>query len=167
MPARPATTGLAGGVLLVALVATGSVLMPGPVVTLTTDAGDRIACRSVAEEETFALVFTHSMYGGEVRETFAIADQRLIRTAVTTENAAAAEYYAYDGQVEPDPDGFRVIVSPLPLDEVVIQLDRIGQQRLRFGDTEIALTEPGTEPTRAILKVASMPLIARVFWSSC
>ncbi len=168
MPSRPARSWLAGGVLLVALVAFGSLLMPGPVVTVTTDAGDRIVCRPVAEGRTFALVFTHSMYGGEVRETFAIADKGLIRTAVTTENAAAAEYYAYDGRVEPALDGFRVTVPPLQLDELVIQLDRIGQQRLRFEDTEIVLTEPGTEPTRAILDVTSMPMIARfVHGSTC
>jgi len=164
VPARPL---LAGGLTLAALLAFGIALAPGPVVTLTTGSGERIFCRSVAVSEPFALVFQHSVYGGEVREELKVQADRLLRTGMTTENAAAAEYYAYDGRVLPDADGFRVVVAPLPLDTLPVVLDRVGQHRLRFTDTEVAVTNPGDDPIRATLAVASSPLIARTLMAGC
>ncbi|MBA2276919.1 MAG: DUF1850 domain-containing protein [Chloroflexia bacterium] len=152
---------VANGLALAAILALGGALTPAPVVTLKAGTGGPNICRSVAVGETFLLVFRHSMYGGEVREEFQAEDGRLVRTGVKTEKAAAAEYYAYDGRVEPAPDGYRVIVPPATMDEVVIRLDRIGQHRLRFNDEELALTEPSSESVAATLRVESVPLFAR------
>jgi hypothetical protein len=164
MPRRTLVTGSSA---LIVVVLVGLALTPGPVVSMTTGPGERIFCRPVDVGEPFALVFQHSMYGGEVREEFKVQDDQLLRTGMTTENAAAAEYYAYDGRVLPDAAGYRVVVAPLPLDELPIVLDRVGQHRLRFADTEVALTEAGDAPLRAVLDVGSMPMIARVLKMNC
>ncbi len=152
---------VASGLALATMLVLGGALTPAPVVTLRADAGGPNICRTVVAGETFLLVFRHSMYGGEVREEFQVEGSRLLRTGVTAEKAAAAEYYAYDGRIEPVRDGYRVIVPPATMDEVVIRLDRVGQHRLRFNDEEVALTEPGSESVAATMRVESVPLFAR------
>ena len=141
--------------------------LPSPKIVATDlDTGVVVLCRPALEDLTLA--YTHSMYGGEVREVFVGGDDgRLRRLEMTTANAAAAEYYAYDGRVLLDADGFRVVVAPLTLDTLPVVLDRVGQHRLRFTDTEVALTEAGDEPVQATLDVGSTPFVARALTSTC
>ncbi len=113
--------------------------------------------------EPVTLVFRNSMFGGDVRERFEVAgDRSLLRTRVVTDNAASAEYYAWDGQIAPVTDGFEVVVPPQAYAELVIRVDQVGKHRLRIGDREIALFPmvQGSAPAR--LDVARESLISRI-----
>src|SRR5688500_16015508 len=104
----------ARGLLLVSLVA-GSLLTPAAPAFVAADAepGAILFCRAMPGGERVALVFTHSMYGGDVREEYAAGrDGRIRRVEMTTANAAAAEYYAYDGAVTRVGERFRVEAPP-------------------------------------------------------
>jgi len=153
---------IAGLVLAVALVS-GAGLTPVTVLRVTSPDGAIAICASVRHGETITLVFRNSMFGGDVRETFEVtADRSLPRTRVVTENAASAEYYAWDGRVQPVADGFEVVVPPQVYPELVIRVDQVGRHRLRIGDREIALFPmvQGSAPAR--LHVAREPLICRI-----
>ena len=121
-----------------------------------------LACRQVAPGDTATLVFTHSMYGGEVRETWRVGDGALERVAIETDNAAAAEYYATDGRVERTTTGFAVIAPPLTVDALPIRIDQIGDHRLRVGNEEIALADRVDGSVGATLSTSRVPLIARI-----
>ena len=123
------------------LVLTAMLLVVGPLLTSTApvfvatnvETGAALFCRPLLGQQRVALVFTHSMYGGDVREEYVVgADGRLRRVAMTTANAAAAEYYAYDGAVARVDDRFRIEVPPVSFDQIVVRVDRIGEQRLAW-----------------------------------
>lgn len=120
-------------VLLAATVVLGLLLQPVTLLTVTTESGHRLVCSQMAQGEPVTLVFTHSMYGGEVRETWLPDGDRLTRTGITTDLAAAAEYYATDGDVERTETGFVVQAPPLTVAEFTVRIDQIGNHRLRIG----------------------------------
>lgn len=120
-------------------------------------------CGVVRRGETITLVFRNSMFGGDVRETFAVSgDRSLLRTLVVTENAASAEYYAWDGQVVPVDGGFQVVVPSQAYADLTIRVDQVGRHRLRVGDREIALFAgiQGSAPVR--LDLVREPVISRI-----
>lgn len=148
--------------LAIALVA-GAGLTPVTVLRVTSPDRAIAMCASMRRGQVVTLVFRNSMFGGDVRETFEVAgDRLLLRTQVVTENAASAEYYAWDGRVEPVNDGFRVVVPPQAYASLTIRVDQVGRHRLRIGDREIALFPmvPGSAPAR--LDVTREPLIWRI-----
>ncbi|CAA9556872.1 MAG: hypothetical protein AVDCRST_MAG87-1266 [uncultured Thermomicrobiales bacterium] len=153
---------IAGLVLAIVLVA-GAGLIPVTVLRVSSPGGEIATCASVRRGEAVTLVFRNSMFGGDVRETFEVAgDRSLLRTRVVTDNAASAEYYAWDGRVEPVADGFQVMVPLQAHAELTIRVDQVGRHRLRIGDREIALFPmvQGSAPAR--LHIAREPLISRL-----
>lgn len=108
------------------------------------------------------LAFDHSMYGGEVREVFeAGGGGRLRRVAVTTANAAAAEYYAYDGRVVRDGDRYRVDAPPREFPAIVVRVDRVGAYRLGLGPETVDLVAVADgHPVRLALR----PVAAVARW---
>jgi hypothetical protein len=109
------------------------------------------------------LVFTHSMYGGEVRETWRVDGDAMARERIVTDRAAAAEYYATGGETRPVGGGYEVIGPPLRTDALAFRIDRIGDHRLRIGDEEIPLAEMVDGSVGATLSAAQVPLLARLF----
>jgi hypothetical protein len=99
-----------------------------------TDDGSILACHRVAPGTRVDLTFTHSMYGGDVTESWRVSGNSLERVGMFTDNAAAAEYYAWDGQVERAGDRFLVVTTPLQEPVLVVRIDQIGQHRLMIGD---------------------------------
>ena len=141
----------------------GALLQPVTFVKVATDDDAILACRRMGHASTVTLVFTHSMYGGEVRETWRTDGPDLVRLGIETDTAAAAEYYAYDGSIERTGDGFEVIVPPLAVDQLPIRVDQIGQHRLRFGPDEVSLAtqvEDSAAATMSVTQVALMEWIA-------
>ncbi|HEV2127074.1 MAG TPA: DUF1850 domain-containing protein [Thermomicrobiales bacterium] len=127
---------------LVAMALLGIALQPATRLTVTTDDGRVLVCEQMAPGDTVTLVFTHSMYGVEVRESWRVVNGRLVRTGIETDRAAAAEYYATDGAVERTDGGFAVISPPLTVDALVVRVDQIGRHRLRSdGTDEISLAD--------------------------
>ena len=129
------------------LLATGALLAPSAPVLIVADAtaGRVVLCRPLPPSAHLALAFDHSMYGGDVIEEYVPTRQdRLLRTAMTTANAAAAEHYADTAGVVPDGNRFRVDVPPAELTEIVVRVDRVGAHRLRLeGETIDLLTTTG------------------------
>jgi hypothetical protein len=148
--------------LVLAMVAAGTLAQPVQVLTVHTIDGDSLACRRVGRGDTVTLVFTHSMYGGEVRETWRVDGDTLARERIVTDNAAAAEYYATDGAVRRVSGGYEVISPPLRADALPFRIDEIGDHRLRFDGTEIPLAERVDRSAGATIMASQVPLIARL-----
>lgn len=141
-------------------------LPTAPVVTATdlTD-GRVILC---ASSQPVTLVFTHSMYGGDVEETFVPhQDGRIIRIKMTTANEAAAEYYAYVAPVVREGDRFRVDVPPAAYDEVIVRVDDVGRHRLRVADQEIDLLAAAGNGHRVKLDSARLSVLDRLTGRAC
>jgi hypothetical protein len=114
------------------------------------------------------LVFTHSMYGGDVEETFIPrAGGGVTRIAMTTENEAAAEYYAYTANVVREGDRFRVDVPPATYDEVIVHIDDVGRHRLRAGGTEVDLLAAAGNGHRVKLDSARITIVERLLGDVC
>lgn len=152
-----------GMLAVITLALAGALIAPRPMVRVQArESGAARFCRALPPNGRVTLVFQNSIYGGEVRETYqATGDGRLTRIEMTTENAAAAEYYAWDGRVARVADGYRVTGPPLTTGTLPVLLDTIGRHRLRIAGDEYALTAPGMPPVAAELRVTNAPLLAR------
>ena len=103
------------------------------------DAGNRVVVCRPFPDEGVTLVYTHSMYGGDVRERFVPAGRSLRRVEMTTANPAAAEYYASTVSVTEVDGRFRVDAPPAGYDEIVVRVDDVGHHRLIVGDVTFDL----------------------------
>lgn len=148
--------------LVLAAALAGLALAPVTLVRVVTGEGEVLACRRVAPGDPVTLAFTHSMYGGEVRETWRVDGARLARAGIETDNAAAAEYYATDGAVARTQRGFAVIAPPLAVARLPVRIDAIGDHRLRVGGEEIALARRVDGSVAATLSVARAPWVTWV-----
>jgi hypothetical protein len=138
-----------GGVQRIAY--TAPALLPAPAATPAflelrdLDEPTRPAVRlPLGHSGAFALAFSHSMYGGRVTEEYRLAGgapPRLLRTAIRTENAGAAEYYARYGEFAPEGAGWRVAAPPLSLADLVLRVDRTGRPALRTGAATLPLLD--------------------------
>lgn len=148
-----------GGVFALAMLAM-ALLQPVSALRVMTGEGELLLCARLGDGETVALSFTHSMYGGFVRETYVVDDEgRLVRQRIVTENAAAAEYYATDGRVREMPDGYEVVAGPFATDELVIRVDGIGNHRLTAGASSWPLFEIFGEPVQVRISGDRTPRI--------
>lgn len=148
------------GVILALLGIAALSAQPSLVLRATTGEGIVLACEQVAPGTTVDLTFTHSMYGGFVRETYRVTpDGRLGRERIVTERAAAAEYYATDGRTRRVDDGHEVIAPPFTTEALVIRVDARGDHRLVVGATTWHLAGVLNAPTQVCLDVerASSP----------
>lgn len=148
--------------LVLAMTVAGTLAQPVQVLTVDTRDGDPLICRRMGRGDTVTLVFTHSMYGGEVRETWRVDGDALARERIVTDNAAAAEYYATDGAVRRVSGGYEVISTPVRADALPFRIDEIGNHRLRFDGVEIPLAERVDGSAGATIAASQVPLIARI-----
>lgn len=133
----------------------GSALSPSQMIAVTTTDNESIVCRPIGRDSTITLVFTHSMYRGNVRETYAVASgNRLRRTSIVTDNAASAEYYATDGRITRIDGGYMLLLPELTFDELIFRIDDVGKHRLIVDDDLIVLTDGPGRSRRARLDVA-------------
>lgn len=152
-PPRAAVVALTG------LAVAGALLAPSAPALVATDltTGRVVLCRPMTGDDTVALVFTHSMYGGDVVEEYAVTrDARLRRVAMTTANAAAAEYYAHTAGVVRDGDRFRVDVPAAEFPDLIVRVDRVGAHRLRVGAETLDLVAATGDRHR--LRLVAKPL---------
>lgn len=153
--------------LLAAAALAGLLAQPATRLEARTDDGRLLACRRVAPGDTVTLVFTHSMYGGEVRETWRVMGGGLLRERIVADRAAAAEYYATDGAVERVDGGFAVIAPPLAVDVLRVRVDHVGQHRLRFGPgDEVSLAAQVEGSVAATITPGYQPLAVQII-SGC
>lgn len=144
------------GLVLATVVMLGIALSPRQLIAVTTEGNEPLVCRPISRNTPVTLVFTHSMYGGDVRETFVAAEgERLRRTSIVTDNAASAEYYATDGRIARIEGGYLLLVPETMFDDLVFRIDGIGQHRLLIGDDTIALTDESIRSRQARLDVVS------------
>lgn len=128
------------------------------VTDLTDTGGEVILCRPFPADGVI-LVYTHSMYGGDVRERFVPAGRSLRRVEMTTANAAAAEYYATTVEVTRVGERYRVEAPPAEYDEIVVRVDGVGQHRLIVGEETFDLLALTGQAHRIRLNVVrSMPV---------
>jgi hypothetical protein len=157
------------GVIAIAVLAFATIAglllsTPAQAVRFVLEDGTVIACAPAKPGTLVTITFTHSMYGGYVMETWAVADGVLDRQSILTENAAAAEYYAWDGRVERVGDAFEVVTEPLQEDELVIRVDQIGRHEVSVGRWVAPLSRTLAEPTQVRIMPIQQPWL---FGSPC
>lgn len=103
-------------------------------VTDLRDDGDHVVICAPFPAGGVTLIYTHSMYGGDVRERFVAADRSLRRVEMTTANPAAAEYYAFTATVTQVGPRYRVDVPPESFPSLIVRVDNVGHHRLVVGD---------------------------------
>jgi hypothetical protein len=148
--------------LLVVTLALAGLAFPGCgarpplILTATTESGATMVCMRVTPGTMMTLTFTHSMYGGDVREIYRVdRDGTLVRQRMVADRAAAAEYYATDGRVITTDDGYEIISPPFETGELVIRVDARGDQRLTVGATTWRLADAVAAPTQVRISVAA------------
>lgn len=140
--------------VLATVVVLGATLSPVRMIAVTAVGSDPIVCHPIGRDVTVTLVFTHSMYGGDVRETFTTAPGNgLRRTSIITDNAAAAEYYATDGRIARIDEGYLLLQPEQTFDELVFRIGDVGGHRLVIDGTTIALTNDPDRSRQARLAV--------------
>lgn len=160
--------GTAALVIVAAVLLTGVLLAPVRLVRVADGDGRTLACARTGRDATITLAFTHSMYGGDVREMYRPgAGDTLRRTGIVTDNAAAAEYYAWDGQVRERDGRYEVIVPEATFATLPFRIDHIGNHRLEVDGQAWNLAAMVEEPTQAWLSVVTRPLLTQVFGTRC
>lgn len=124
--------------------------------------GTVIVCRPFPPDGV-TLVYTHSMFGGDVRERFTPSGAMLRRVEMTTANAAAADYYAFTASVSRVGDRFLVEVPPAEYAEIVVRVDDVGRHRLVVGDETIDLLEASGQAHRIRLDVVTLTWASRLW----
>lgn len=124
-----------------------------PSMLVVDETGDRIlSCRALGPLERVVLVFTNSMYGGDVRETYQVTWQgALRRVAMHTAHPAAADYYAFTADVIRDGDLYRIDVPPAEFSEIAVRVDRVGAPRLIVAEGELDLLTAAGNQHRVLL----------------
>lgn len=121
------------------------------------DGQDVVLCHTHVVGQSFSLIFTHSMYGGQVIERYVVnADQTMTRTSITTDNAGAAEYYGSYGEVIREAGTYRLRVPPLQLAELRFIADATGDHRLRVGGRERRLAPAPGQAERLVLRIENL-----------
>lgn len=132
-------------------------LQPALLLRVTTADGGTVICSRVAPGTAITLEFTHSMYGGFVRETYGMShDGMLERERIVTANAAAAEYYASDGRTRHVEGGHEVLAATFITDELVVRVNDRGNHKLSINSTSYRLTETLPESTQVRIHVERM-----------
>lgn len=133
---------------------------------LTTQTGEAdgtvILCRPFPSDG-ITLVYTHSMFGGDIRETFAPAGGMLRREEMTTANGAAADYYAFTASVTRVGDRYRIEVPPADFSEIVVRVDDIGRHRLTIGDETVDLLAMTGQAHQVRLDVVTSTWLTRLW----
>lgn len=135
-------------------------LMASPQKSLQVRTGDGelMACLAVDTDDMLQLQFTHSMYGGYVREQWQVTPGgQLSRIRFVTEHAAAAEYYASDGSSYKADDGYVVPGAPLQQPELVVRVNNRGNHILTVDGETLHLAEmiPGSTQVRIFVDSGS------------
>lgn len=129
------------GVMVLVMVP-GLVSTAGQSIQVQTSNGEIVWCTSAHKSGMVQLQFTHSMYGGHVREQWQVTpDNQLERIRFVTENAAAAEYYATDGSSYLAEDGYVVPTDALVQPELVVRVNSRGNHVLTVDDQSVNLAE--------------------------
>ena len=131
---------------------------PAQSLQVHTDTGALVWCTAVRPHDTVQLQFTHSMFGGYVREQWQVLPNGdLGRVRFVTENAAAAEYYATDGTSYKAGDGYVVPGEPLRQPALVVRVNGRGDHYLTVGDTSVNLARLLPESTQVRIAVYPQP----------
>lgn len=121
---------------------------------ITTSTGNRVWCVSVQPADTMQLQFTHSMFGGYVREQWSVTPgNKLERIRFVTENAAAAEYYATDGTSFRADDGFVVPGDPLVESELIVRANSRGNHVVSVNGDAVHLSDALPQSTQVRISV--------------
>lgn len=116
--------------------------------------GELVWCAPVESGDVVQLQFTHSMFGGYVREHWKITPRnQLQRIRFVTENAAAAEYYATDGTSYQADDGFVVPGDPLLESDLIVRVNSRGNHVLTVDDWSVHLAEELPQSTQVRISI--------------
>lgn len=142
-------------VVLLAVLGSLMVLLvrPMPVVEVRAGDGRLLARWPVVDGQVLTLTFTHSMYGGDVREDYRVDPRQGLVLVSVTARQAALDYYALP--VSTGTGEYRTAVVERPLGVIRVRADRIGQHRLTYGDYEMSLVEAAGDEVAVWLGVGS------------
>lgn len=122
-------------IMAVPLLQTGSMWLES-----RSEDGRVASCIRVSAGDEFTLEFTHSMFGGYVRETWRVTPNgELERIRFVTENPAAAEYYATEVTSTEVADGWEVPLEPFTQQSLVVRVNQRGKHQLHLQGTTAPL----------------------------
>lgn len=123
-----------------------------------TETGTIVWCATISRSDIVQLQFTHSMFGGFVREQWLVTPSNdLERVRFVTENAAAAEYYATDGTSYLADDGYVVPGEPLQQQQLIVRVNTRGNHVLTVGEHRVQLAEELKESTQVRISIEPQP----------
>jgi|GEM_PF-1715670 len=125
---------------------------PAPAVEVRTADGRVLAQWPLVEGQVLALTFTHSMYGGDVREVYRVDAQRGLTLVEVTAQQAALDYYALP--VSTGMGEYRTASVERPLGAIWVRADRIGRHRLAYGGQQLSLFEAAGDGVAVCVGVA-------------
>ncbi len=128
---------------------------PVPVIEVRADDGSVLARWPLVGDQALVLTFTHSMYGGDVREVYRVDAQRGLTLVEVTARQAALDYYALP--VAAGTGEYRTAAVERPLGAIHVRADRIGQHRLAYGDRQLSLVEAAGDGVAVWVGVAQLP----------
>lgn len=131
-------------------------------------AGKVVLCQTVSPATRITLIYTHSMFGGDVIEEFVpLGNDRLRRLRMSTANEAAAEYYAYEADVIATNQRFIVDVPRATFGEIVVRVDRVGHHRLGFDGTTIDLLAASGDRHQVRFFLQPVTVLQRMLSDAC
>ncbi len=154
--------------LLLMAVVLALVLTPSPRLALEIIDGitDQVLVRyPIDNQGDLTLAYTHSMYGGRVRETFVVEGSgRLLRVDFRAARAAAAEYYAYTAPIRHEGEWYVVDIPSVELAELPVEVDGVGSPTLQVGGKEVSLLEEvGSEGRMVVIRPIHLPRLAGLY----
>ncbi|MDQ3045174.1 MAG: DUF1850 domain-containing protein [Chloroflexota bacterium] len=151
------------------LLAASLLIAPTTALTVTDQTeGGIVLCFVPRRDEPFTLSFTHSMFGGEVRETYTLTtDAKLQRQEITTANLAAAEYYAYTAGVSQAGERYRLELPAATFDRLDVLVDEVGHHRLSTAERRVDLLAVTGDGHHVELQAQSLSLLTRLFTDGC
>jgi hypothetical protein len=156
------TRAVAGGLLAAAFLVP-LLFMPANSLSVHSDDGSIDFCRPVRNGSALDLVFTNSMFGGDVRESYLVDGIELRRIAFVTELVASAEYYAWNVAIEETEVGYQVMVPEVSFDSIPVLVDEVGAYRLEVQDEMFDLSGMIDGPVSVTIEVKSGSVASRLF----
>ena len=154
--------------LLLAVAMFGALAFSPLRLLVVTSSTGTIACTIVTIGSHATLEFTHSMYGGDVTEVYRVtSDNQLEREMFLTDNAAAAEYYAWTAEVHPVGDRYEVVAPPESFPELTVRVDQVGKHRFAVDTTIWNLAAMVDQSAQVRIRVETRPLLTHLAGTTC
>jgi Domain of unknown function (DUF1850) len=126
----------------------------GPAVVVADERGRQVARVRLPPSGRFALRYRHSVYGAEVTETFAAADDGFRLVTIASPSEAVLDYYELEGRRAASGPLWRLEPAASPtLASLPLVATEVGRRTLVVGDRQVPLVAAGGAPAHLVITV--------------